>query len=461
MASWMCRVLGVVALALSAGAPPASAQTLTIQGDRFAIDGKPKFLTFMSYFAAMSAPNIAQDFRLLRTLGFDGVRIWPLLDTGPQLLNGDGTLRSAELARLRFVLDQARIERLVVDVTFTHEHIAGLTPANTKIGIMNAAEALRSYDNILFDIQNERNIGDRRFLSEADVASILAGIKSIDPKRIVTASNSIGEDSGGRSAADFTARVGLDVTALHESRGANWYTSSFYDRVISDMRSNGRPAYLQEPNRTRDNRWAANDRADYFLQAIANAKHSGAAAWCFHTMVAVDWRDGGPAFLEDRLREFQEPEWTFVTSLKPRIMLRAANGTNFVVAEGGGGAGIRADRTAAGPGLWAVWDITTVTGGPILSGDSVALSSATNKYLQATAGGGSTIRAVGDSIGAWETFVIENSGGGGIRDGNGVSLRSSTSTWYVTAEGGGGGAVSATAAARGSFETFTIVFVPR
>src|SRR5439155_10372130 len=122
------------------------------------IDGTPKFLTFISYFAAMGAPNVAADLHMLRGFGFDGVRIWPNLDTGPQLMNGDGTLRPDELARLRFILDQARLEHLVVDVTFTYEHIPGMTPATARVGILAATSALRSYDNLLFDIENERNV---------------------------------------------------------------------------------------------------------------------------------------------------------------------------------------------------------------------------------------------------------------------------------------------------------------
>src|SRR2546423_9020559 len=97
----------------------AQAQKLTVQGDRFAIDGTPKFLTFISYFGAMGAPNVIQDLHLLRTLGFDGARIWPNLDTGPQLMNGDGSLKPDGLDRLLTILNQARLERLVVDVTFT------------------------------------------------------------------------------------------------------------------------------------------------------------------------------------------------------------------------------------------------------------------------------------------------------------------------------------------------------
>jgi hypothetical protein len=204
----------------------------------------------------------------------------------------------------------------VVDITFTHEHIAGMTMATARRGMLAATEALRPYDNVLFDIQNERNVQDRRFMSEADVASIFAGIKTTDPARIATADNSLAEDRGPQDAADFTARLGLDVTAFHESRRSNWYTLGFQQRVIRALKSNGRPAYLQEPNRTRDPRFRDNDRADYYLQALANAKRAGAAAWCFHTFVATDWRDGGPASLEERLRAYPEPEWKFVTSVR-------------------------------------------------------------------------------------------------------------------------------------------------
>jgi hypothetical protein len=437
----------------------ARAQRLSIQGDRFAVDGAPKFLTFITYFGAMGAPNIIADLRLIRSLGFDGIRIWPNLDTGPQLMNGDGSLRPDELNRLLFILDQARLERLIVDVTFTYEHIRGMTPATARVGIVAATNALRSYENLLFDIQNERNVRDRRFMSEADVASIFAAIKSVDPARIATADNA--PVNTPEFAADFTARLGLDVTAYHDARPANWYELGVIQSVVRAMKTNGRPAYLQEPMTTRDDafRYPSHDRAEYFLQAIAHAKLSGAAAWCFHTEVGVDFRQGAP-FLEDRLRAWPEPEWAFVNSLNPRVVLRANNGVNYVVAEGGGGAGVRADRTAAGPGGWEILSASALTGGPLISGDPVTLKTSDDThYLQAVNGGGGPLRAVGQSVGAWETFIIEKSGGGVIRHGDSVSLRAGDSSWYVMADGGGGGSVTVTSAARGGFESFTILFV--
>src|SRR5882672_14029 len=262
------------------------------QAQKLSIDGTPRFLTFMTYFGAMGDPNPIANLHLIRSLGFDGIRIWPNLDTGPQLMNGDGTLRPDELRRLLFILDQARLERLIVDVTFTYEHISRMTPATARVGIMAATNALRSYDNLLFDIENERNVQDRRFMSAADVGSIFAGVKAIDPARIATASNA--PVNSPEYAAQFTDALGLDVTAYHETRPSNWYELPVIQAVVRALKSNGKPAYLQEPMTTRDSQFSypSNDRAEYFLQAIANAKLAGAAAWCFHTEVGVDFRNG-------------------------------------------------------------------------------------------------------------------------------------------------------------------------
>src|SRR5262249_53779349 len=356
------RVIFALALTLCLASRDASAQKLSIQGDRFAVDGQPKFLVFISFFGAMGAPNIAQDLKFLRSAGFDGVRIWPNLDTGPQLMNGDGSLRPDELQHLKFILDRAREEGLIVDVSFTHEHISGMTIDTALTGIVNATEALRQYDNILFDIQNERNVGDRRYMSEGDVGRIYRAVKAVDPSRTTTADNSLGEDWGPQYASDFTARLGLDVTAFHEGRRADWYLPGFQSNVIGTLKQNGKPAYMQEPNSTRDRTYTANDRADYYIQAVTNAKLAGAAARGFHSMVGVNFQDGGAPLMEDRLRQYPEPEWTFVTSLKSRIMLRANSGVHYVVAEGGGGGDVRADRTNAGPEAWQTFTVTNISG---------------------------------------------------------------------------------------------------
>ena len=112
-------------VAVSLLARDASAQRLTVAGDRFAIDGSPRFLTFISYFGAMGAQDVAADLQFLKESGFDGVRIWPNSPEGPQLIRADGSLDQSNLRRLLDILDRARDRRLIVDVTFTAEHIDG------------------------------------------------------------------------------------------------------------------------------------------------------------------------------------------------------------------------------------------------------------------------------------------------------------------------------------------------
>jgi len=173
----------------------------------------------------------------------------------------------------------------------------------------------------------------------------------------------------------------------------------------------------------------------------------------------VDFRGEDTPFFEQRLRQYIEPEWNFVTSLNPRIVLRASNGVHYVVVEGGGGAALRADRTGAGPGSWDVVGVSDLTGGPLFSGDRVSLAAADGiHYVQADNGGGGALTATSKGVGAFETFVIEKPGGGTIHDGDPISLRTSNGS-YVSAQGGGGSTVSAAGASRGAWETFTLLYV--
>src|SRR5439155_27096185 len=129
------------------------------------------------------------------------------------------------------------------------------------------------------------------------------------------------------------------------------YTRPVQRSGSSPLGRDGKRAYMPAPSTARDSVfwYPSHDRAEYLLQATASAKLAGAPAWTFHTEVGGDFRTGA-LFLEDRLREFPEPEWAFVNSLKARIVLRTNNGVNFVVAEGGGGGGVLADRSDGGPG---------------------------------------------------------------------------------------------------------------
>jgi hypothetical protein len=438
-------LVAVVALAPARSA----AQRLTIQGDRFAVDGTPRFLTFISYFDAMEALDLTADLEFLHEMGLDGVRIWP----NPGLIRSNGTLDTDALSRLLFILDAARRQRVIVDVTFTAERVAGLDAAHFRDGIVATARAIAGYDNALIDIQNERDVYGPfvRPLAPSDVAATAAAIKQADPRRIVTASNSPGLTPA--AAARFTVDTGLDVTAYHDDRVATWYERGRLQSIVAAMRANGRPAYLQEPTRFP---FPSTDRADYFLQARANAKLAGAAAWCFHTEFGFDLRS---ARFKDRLASRPEPEWTFVNSLIMRVYLKTSDGSHYVVAEQGGGSAVHADRQNAID--WGTFVLSAVAGGPPLDGDYVSLRTFDGEhYLEADGGGGGALLAATDAVGSWETFRLETGAGGAVRDGDRISLQTATQpAWYVTAEEGGGGAVNVNRSVRGDWQIFTIVAV--
>jgi hypothetical protein len=437
------RLPRLVLILLVLGVPAAVwAERLSIQGDRFAIDGTPRFVTFISYFAAMNAVNVTADLKYLRSKGFDGVRIWPNL-------NPEG------LATLRFILDRARDEHLVVDVSFTAEHISGLDAGRFRDAILTTTAELREYDGVLFDIQNERNVYGPfgRPLSAGDVASIRAGIKSVDANRIVTASNS-SEDTAAATAA-FAAQTGLDVAAYHDPRTSHFYEESWVRTVVGALKSSGRPAYLQEPMPTRYPYFPASYSSDNYREQMINAKLAGAAAWCFHTNIQGDRPD---ALFQTLIESEPEPERAFVNGLVPRVNLRTSNAINYVVAEGGGGGDVNADRLGAGP--YETFTVAVLAGGPMVDGDRVAFRTVDEThYFQAVSGGGGSLRAVGEKIGAFETFLVEKPGGGAVRPGDGIRVRVNDAPWYLAAEGGGGGRAAVNRPSAGLWETFTVFFV--
>jgi pimeloyl-ACP methyl ester carboxylesterase len=137
------------------------------------------------------------------------------------------------------------------------------------------------------------------------------------------------------------------------------------------------------------------------------------------------------------------------------ISLRADNG-QYMVAEGGGGGIVNANRSQIGP--WETFVLTDLNGGNLMDGDAVAFATSSGHYLQAVWGGGDTMLAAGGYAGPWETFTLVDLDhpGGTVRSWDAVALRSSTGH-YVVAELGGGDVVNANRTWIGPWETFRIV----
>lgn len=135
-------------------------------------------------------------------------------------------------------------------------------------------------------------------------------------------------------------------------------------------------------------------------------------------------------------------------------------GGYFVVAEGGGGSVVNANRVGIGP--WETFTLIDLNGGALESGDLVNIQTIFGYFVVAEGGGGDVVNANRTVPAEWETFRIEKvGGGGGIGSGDTISLQAYVG-WvccggnYVVAEGGGGSVVNANRAAVGAWEMFTL-----
>src|SRR5688572_15514112 len=119
-----------------------------------------------------------------------------------------------------------------------------------------------------------------------------------------------------------------------------------------------------------------------------------------------------------------------------QIALTTQNGS-YLVAEGGGGREVLANRYAVGP--WETFRLFNRTrpGQAPHHEDQVVLQAWNGRFVTAAGGGGGAVHAELAWIEAATTFTIERvAGSGEIRSGDQVALRASNGN-YVVAEGGG------------------------
>ena len=129
------------------------------------------------------------------------------------------------------------------------------------------------------------------------------------------------------------------------------------------------------------------------------------------------------------------------------VRLQVWNG-QFVVANGGGGSSLRADRWQAAE--WETFVLDRRDGsGELGHGDSISLRSANGSYVSAERGGGELV-ADRTTAAEWEHFTLER------WPVTLIHLRAA-SRQYVVAEGGGTGAVLADRWTPGLWETFALV----
>jgi hypothetical protein len=330
--------VAIVCFVLAVVAPPSGRSraqqppVLGVAGERFTVDGQPRFLTVLSYFDALRAASLTSDLDFIRRdLGFDAVRVFPnwwrydrearpcpaaqddtLFDVEGRV-RGDGQPATGPLARLHTVLRETAARGLVVDLSFARETVpGGMSVEAYQRALQRTAFLLRDYRHVLFDLQNERDL-DRpaMHLTPAQVRALRDAVKDPargDPRRLVVASTTgssppiVGADDNAAGTVGFVKTTGLDAAAFHDPRGPGWETR--VPGVVRELRRAGKPVYLQEPSRWRvgdTNVCGRPESADsdgdagHFRTALQHARDAGAAAWTFHTQRTFALGPGKPS----------------------------------------------------------------------------------------------------------------------------------------------------------------------
>ncbi len=294
--------------------------TLGAAGEKFTINGDPRFLVLTSYFDALDAAALDEDLALLaRTV--DGVRIfanwWDVREdgdcrnafarTGVIERAGDGTLRVREsgLARLRHVLARARAHGLVVDLTFAADTVQGASEltANEQgrvcppgefrntvnwagmaaaMGSVAAALAADEFDHVFLDLQNEAG-HDWNRATDDDLARLVQAVRSRAPGRLMSISS---YDPDADRQAARVRDLKLSMLNYHDvPRGRGWgaRTADHVKKFRAALRRAGVtvPIYAGEPDPNDHGRGTRE-----FEAAVRGAHQAGAAAWTFHHRAA-------------------------------------------------------------------------------------------------------------------------------------------------------------------------------
>jgi len=319
----------------------AQTTTLSISGNRFAINGQQKFLVLATYFDGLDSPNPSADLDYLKSKGFDGIRIGPNWQNsdrnGETIMNADGSIRQTRLAKLKQILDRATALSMVVDITFMREGVDGPCPAITnqgeqfdimcieeyKNGVVSAIRSLSGYNNIIYDLQNEASgensitkfcdydVDDpSRRCIERSVGDNIRDLKN----RIKNTTNNTSPLSASyattRPESTFLAnQVGLEIVNWHWPFGENL---NQYKNSIAGSNGSSKPTYMGEPYHTNYIDRDGATTQDLIISAV-EAKKAGLSAWIFHS--------SGPFNLDGRSLSstYGDIEKGFLNYYKPQL----------------------------------------------------------------------------------------------------------------------------------------------
>jgi len=280
------------------------AVTLEVQDTQFLVDGKPTFLVGISYYGGLGASDdfVDRDLHELKERGFNWIRVWVTwgaFGNNVSAVDTNGEARKPYMSRLKTLCEKANQLALIVDVTFSRGNGvvgSGLLPAQE--GHLKAvtllAQELKQFRNIYFDLANERNVKDKRYVAFEELRILRNRIKELDPERLVTASH--GSDISAEALREYLEVAQVDFITPHRARNAEspHQTAEKTQEYFSQMREIGKvvPVHYQEPFRRSYGKWIP--EAQDFLTDLRNAIKGGAAGWCLHNGDSRKDDDGRP-----------------------------------------------------------------------------------------------------------------------------------------------------------------------
>jgi hypothetical protein len=294
----------LLAQADAASSARGSDTKLSIDGTRFAIDGKPTFLLGVSYYGALGASEdaIKRDLDDMQRHGFNWFRMWATwsaFSNDVSAVDKEGQAREPYFSKLKWLIAECQHRGMVVDVSLSRGNgISGPSRLGEVSAHQRACETLASglkhLPNWYLDLSNERNIKDKRYTSDDDLGELREAVRRIDPARLVTASHA--GDISRDDLRDYFETAKLDFIAPHRPREPDspGQTGAETKKYFSMMKELGRvvPVHYQEPFRRGYGSW--NPRAEDFALDLAQAKDGGAAGWCFHNGDERKQPDGRP-----------------------------------------------------------------------------------------------------------------------------------------------------------------------
>ncbi|MDO8589574.1 MAG: cellulase family glycosylhydrolase [Armatimonadota bacterium] len=279
------QLLLYAALLVFMGAPVVGV-TLGISADGrfFTIDGVPKYLNGISYYSgtSISTPSwVTQDLDDMVARDMNWIRVWTFWGgcSNGAVTDLSGNVREPYMSRLKTIITEANSRGMIVDVTMSRD--SGASTMSQYIACAQTiATHLLPYRNVYIDVGNERHVGDSRYISYTDVASIISAIKAIDPNRICTASGT--PTSQGDLNNYITSGCQFISPHLCRESGCAAQTFGTVRTCVTWMTNLGTriPVHLQEPFRRS---YGSYDpvQEDYYRDN-SGGKAAEAAGWCLH-----------------------------------------------------------------------------------------------------------------------------------------------------------------------------------